>query len=252
MKLFLRLKYDGAPYAGYQVQPGRDTVQGRLNSAALALFGTECDITGCSRTDAGVHALGFCATVTARGTQTLESSVPLENIPSALNRFLPDSISVSDASWKPEDFHPRYDIKRKTYMYRILNTPQRDPFLAGRVWHYPRPVTDAAIVAMRTAAASFTGRHDFTSYMASGSKITDAVRTVYTAGVTRDGDEIHFTVSADGFLYNMVRIMCGTLIEVSEGRISPGGIPALTQARDRQAAGRTAPACGLYLVNVEY
>lgn len=252
MKLLLKISYLGTNYCGYQVQPNAVTVQQKLNEAALALFGTECDIVGCSRTDSGVHANAFCATVAKKGTDTLECAIPPEKIPQALSAHLPEDISVFEAVWVPESFHARYDVAKKEYLYRIYNRRVRSPFEEGRSFHVPCRISEGDLQRMRQAASHYVGKHDFSAFMAQGSRIVDPVRTVFSADVTREGDLILFRVSADGFLYNMVRILVGTLLEVAEGKIAPEEIPEILQSRDRTRAGMTAPACGLYLNQVFY
>lgn len=252
MKLLLKIAYLGTHYHGYQVQPNAPSVQGKLNEAAKAVFGYDCDIVGCSRTDSGVHANEFCATVARRKTEELDTRVPVERIPLALSAHLPEDICVFDASWVSSDFHARYDVKEKEYLYRIYNAPVRNPFEEGRSCHYPKRIDDAALNSMQLAASKLCGTHDFSSYMAQGSKVTSTVRTVKRSEVERDGNMILYRVAADGFLYNMVRILTGTLIEVAEGKISPDEIEEITEARDRSRAGMTMPACGLYLNRVLY
>lgn len=252
MKLLIKIRYLGTNYCGYQVQPTGVSIQQKLNEASLALFGFDCDIVGCSRTDSGVHANGFCATVAKKGTETLETSVETKKIPIALSAHLPEDICVFDAKWVPENFHARYDVKEKEYLYRIWNAPIRNPFENGRAFHVPKRIDDNALARMQDAAARFCGTHDFAAYMAQGSVVADTVRTVTKATVERDGDLILFRVAADGFLYNMVRILTGTLLEVAKGNLSPEDIDRVTAGRDRAAAGATVPACGLYLDSVRY
>jgi tRNA pseudouridine38-40 synthase len=249
LKLFVKISYRGTAYSGYQVQNNAPTVQQKLNEASRAIFGCDCDITGCSRTDSGVHANGFCATVTRKGEGYIETTVPLERIPRALNTFLPEDVSVFFAEYVDDEFHPRYSVKSKEYVYKIYVRPERDAFLSGRVWHLPR-ILDTA--AMKEAAKRFVGYHDFAAFMAQGSKIVDTRRTVYSADIETDGDTVIFRVSADGFLYNMVRIMVGTLTEVGEGRIKPHEIDKIIEGKDRAAAGKTAPPDGLYLNKAVY
>ncbi len=251
-KLLITVRYDGSAYCGYQVQPNGPTVQAVLNAAAEALFGFPCDIVGCSRTDSGVHAECFCATVAKRGEAGLPTSVPTDRIPRALCRHLPDDVAVWSARWVPADFHARYDVIEKEYTYRILNRHERDPFLRGRAWHYPVPIGDTEFDAMRRAASRYVGEHDFSAFMAQGSSVSTTVRTVRYAGIEREGDCLVFRVSADGFLYNMVRIMVGTLIAVAEGKILPEEIDAILASGDRSRAGITAPPDGLYLSRVVY
>lgn len=252
MKILLRLSYIGSGYCGYQVQPNGISVQQRLNEAAKQLFGYDCDVVGCSRTDSGVHANEFCVTVTKKKESFLDTSIPVSRIPQAMSHWLPSDIAVYSAEEVSEDFHPRYDVKYKEYVYKILNRQVRDPFLEGRAWHCPRQIDDAALEQMQRAATCFVGRKDFTSFMAADSTVKDTVREVYSAEVSKEGDVITFRVSADGFLYNMVRIFAGTLVEVAYGKLSPEDIPRIIEARDRRLAGSTAPPEGLYLNRVVY
>ena len=251
-KLFCRLSFVGTAYCGYQVQKVGVTIQQKLNEAALAVFGTPCDIIGCSRTDSGVHANMFCITVANKGQSTLTTSIPLERIPLALNAHLPRDIAIIDAAWVDADFHPRYDVKYKEYQYLIWNRPTRNPFREGLSHAYPHILNDADLDRMNRACGAFMGEHDFAAFMAQGSKVTSTVRCIYDANVKKDGDLIIFTVSANGFLYNMVRIMAGTLLAVAEKKIAPEDIPMILNSRDRMRAGSTLPACGLYLNRVVY
>ncbi len=252
MKILMHLSYLGTHYCGYQIQPNGITVQQRLNEATEALFGFPCDIVGCSRTDSGVHANEFCATVAKKGTNQIQTGIPMERFPLAMAAHLPEDISVFRAEWVEDAFHARYDVQYKEYIYRIWNAPVRSPFWQDRSLHEPRIISDQGITRMQQAAAHFCGTHDFTSYMAADTKITDAVRTIYEAEVTRIGNMIEFRVSANGFLYNMVRILTGTLLAVAEGKLEPSDIPRITQGRDRTLAGITVPAHGLFLNKVVY
>ena len=246
MKLLLTIAYDGTAYHGYQVQSGQVTVQEKLNDAVCRVFGKRYPVTGCSRTDSGVHALDFKATVTLDGDAP---QIPADRVPLAMNIMLPADIAVKSAVPVPDSFHPRYDVKSKEYRYRILNSRIRDPFLAGRAYQFPVPLDT---VLMNRAAGYFVGTHDFSAFTASGSDVADRVRTVYNCSVTSDGDIVTVTVSGNGFLYNMVRIIAGTLIDVSCGKICADSIPEIIASLDRERAGFTAPACGLYLYRVEY
>lgn len=251
-KIFCRLAFVGTAYCGYQVQRVGITVQQKLNEAAQAVFGTPCDIIGCSRTDSGVHANMFCITVSHRGTDTLNTSIPIARIPLALNAHLPRDIAVYDAAWVPSSFHPRYDVVHKEYRYLIWNHPMRNPFREGLTYAYPHILDDEALARMNRACHHFCGEHDFAAFMAQGSKVTSTVRCVYGANVAAEDHLVTFTVSANGFLYNMVRIMAGTLIAVAERKIEPDDIPHILQSADRTRAGSTLPACGLYLNRVCY
>ena len=252
MKILLHISFLGTRYAGYQVQRGHDTIQGTLCEAAERVFGVKCDITGCSRTDSGVHANEFCATVSEHGKSGLETTIPTEKIPLAFVSVLPEDISVVSAEKVGDDFHARYDVEYKEYVYKIYNRPIPSPFYSDRAFHYPREIDEKGLSRMSAGAKNFVGTYDFSSYMASGSDIKDRVRTVLDADVTREGDFIIFKVSANGFLYNMVRIFTGTLLGVAEGKIEPEDIIKITEARDRRLSGVTAPAKGLYLNRVVY
>lgn len=242
-RLLLTLRFDGSRYHGWQVQPNGVTVQQALQDAVEAVTGVRAGVTGCSRTDAGVHAEMFCCTFDT------DCAVPAARVPAALNASLPRDIAVYDCREVAADFHPRYAAMGKRYVYRIWNAPQRNPFLEGRALHWRDRLDEPALTRQ---AADFLGRHDFTAFCAAGSAVEDRVRTVRAARVDRQGEQVVFTVEADGFLYNMVRIMAGTLLDIAAGRLPPGCIPALLAGRDRTAAGRTAPAHGLYLQRVWY
>ncbi len=252
MKLFLKLKYLGTDFSGYQIQKEKRTVQGELNRAARELFSFDCDITGCSRTDSGVHADMFCVTVAKKGENSIETEIEISKLPLAFNAHLPKDISVYGAEWAEADFHPRYDVKYKEYVYRICNSQIRDPFEEGRSLLLPRRIDDKALGKMNEAAKHFIGKHDFKAFMAQGSNVESTVREVYYADVTREENIISFRVAADGFLYNMVRIMTGTLISVAQGQISPDDIDGIIDSGCRERAGMTAPAHGLYLKRVVY
>jgi len=252
MKLLLYISFLGTNYCGYQIQPNGITIQQKLNEAAKQLFGYDCDIVGCSRTDSGVHANCFCATVAKKGTNHIETTIPTERIPFAIANCLPNDISVFKAVEVEDDFHPRYDVKYKEYVYRIWNRPEKNPFLYDRTWYYPRVISDEDLKRMNTGASKLVGTHDFSAYMCADTKVRDTVRTIYEAKVERKEDTVEFTVSADGFLYNMVRILTGTLIAVAENKISPDDIDNITLSKDRSLAGITVPPCGLFLNKVVY
>lgn len=253
MKIFLTLSYLGTGFCGYQIQPKGRTVQGELNRAAKELFGIDCDVTGCSRTDSGVHANEFCATITAKNESDLNTHISIVKIPAALNAHLPEDISITSAKWIDSEFHPRYDVKYKEYVYRICATPTRIPFEVGRSWHIAYDIfNEESIEKMNSAAQGFVGKHDFSAFMASGSTVESTTRNVKYATVTRNANIIEFKVAADGFLYNMVRIMTGTLVDVARGKIAPEEIGSIIESCDRSRAGMTAPPDGLYLNKVTY
>ena len=249
VKYILKIKYIGTAYCGFQCQKNGVAVQNVLTDAAVRVFKCPCMVTGCSRTDSGVHALGFCATVEPKEYAV----IPAGKLHRAFSAFLPDDIAVVAAAVVDDSFHPRYSSKGKNYVYRIWDGPNEDPFKKKRTMRLTPAVTDAELLKMKAGAEHFLGRHDFSAFMAKGSKITDPVRCVTEAEVYRDGDGcIVFSVSADGFLYNMVRIMVGTLVDVARGRISPEDVAAVIESGDRARAGITAPPEGLYLNEVFY
>ena len=252
MKLFIKVRYLGTNYCGYQVQPNAPSIQQKLNEAARTLFGYDCDIVGCSRTDSGVHANEFCATVAQKGCDDLITSLPPERVPLAFSAHLPPDISVFDAKWVPSDFHARYDVLEKEYLYRIYNAPVRDPFWEGRAYHLPRVLDDAALARMRQAAAHLVGKQDFAAYMAQGSTVATTVRTVKSASVERDGDLLVLRISADGFLYNMVRTMVGELMDIALNKRTKDSLLTAYETGDRSLLGKTMPAKGLTLLQVEY
>ena len=252
MKILLHISFVGTNYCGYQVQPNGVSVQQKLNEAAKALFGYDCDIVGCSRTDSGVHANEFCATIAKRGENALQTDVPLSRIPQALSAHLPWDICVFEAKWVEDSFHPRYDVKEKEYLYRIINTPIYDPFDFGRAWFVPRKITDDGLERMNEAAKNIIGKRDFSAFMSEGSDTEDTVRNVTSLTVERRGDLVEIKICADGFLYNMVRIIDGTLLEVAFGRFSPDYVAEVVASENRQKAGPTAPPDGLYLNRVIY
>lgn len=252
MKLLLKIMYNGRDFQGYQFQPHVRTVQGTLTTAVSGCFGFPCKVTGCSRTDAGVHALGFCGTAEPAEYRENWLRIPVGKVHRALSRFLPEDISVAGEAEVSDDFHPRYSVVSKEYVYRMYDCVGVDPFLNGRAWHLKRRVTDDGLMRMNEAARALIGRHDFTSFMASGSKIEDAHRTIQSLTVERCGNMLELRVRADGFLYNMVRIITGTFVDCAYGTIEPGHMPEILAKRDRCAAGKTAPADGLYLSDVTY
>lgn len=239
----LTLCFDGTNYHGWQVQPNAVTVQSRLQEAAEQILGERVPITGCSRTDAHVHADMFCCNLRTH------KEMPPEKLQTALNAVLPRDIAVLSVREVPPDFHARYDCTGKSYRYLILNRAVRDPFLENRALHYPWALDAEALHAQ---AQSFLGTHDFSAFCASKSDVEDKVREIRECTVTRNGDLVEIRVTGDGFLYNMVRIMVGTLLDVQCGKIAVGSIPQILSSRDRTRAGATAPAHGLYLHKVYY
>ena len=249
MKILLKLKYLGTAFCGWQYQPGVRTVQSTLTDAAEALFGERCNITGCSRTDSGVHANDFAATVELSDTA---NRIPPERIPAAFAPYLPSDLSVVSATEVSDDFHPRYDVSYKEYIYKIYASAVMDPFLWGRVWHYTGRLQEDAVERMNACASALVGRQDFASFMAAGSKIEDTVRTVQYCTVEREDSLLIIRIAADGFLYNMVRIIAGTLMSAACGKLDEDGMREIIAAKNRSAAGLTAPPDGLYLNKVRY
>ncbi len=239
----LKIAYKGTNYCGWQVQPDKPTVQATVQSAVEAAFGTKVELTGCSRTDSGVHARGFVALVC--GELPL---IPAEAFILAVNTKLPPDIALTDARYAPEGFHPRYDAKGKEYVYIVHNSKIRDPFSEETAWQFPREID---LEKANALCKEFVGKKDFCAFMAAGSKITDTIREVKYFYAEREGDRVIFTVAADGFLYNMVRIMVGTVVSAASGtKILP--ISEIIESRERANAGITAPAKGLFLNKVFY
>jgi tRNA pseudouridine38-40 synthase len=269
--LKLILSYDGSEFAGWQVQPDAVTVQGTLASAIGRITGENVLPQGSGRTDAGVHALAQVATFVT------ESSVPASNFVKALNDILPATVRVLEVEEAAPDFHARKSARGKTYHYRIYRPAICPPFLARYVWHYPYPLDEQAMVQ---AAGLFEGEHDFTSFAAvdpersaakpeSSAGVPPAfadsenarrrerapvsnIRRIFSSSWERHRDEFVYTVKGSGFLHHMVRNLVGTFILVGKGTLLAEDVTRILEARNRSAAGATAPASGLYLVNVEY
>jgi len=245
----LVLAYDGFDFSGWQVQPDRPTVQGTLATCIGRLTGENVLPQGSGRTDAGVHALAQVATFAT------ESSIPTENLTIALNDLLPKSIRILEASDEANEFHARKSARAKTYRYRMYRGAICPPFLARYVWHYPYPLEEER---MKHAATMILGEHDFTSFAAVDPERgreedeVSAVRTILASEWRRCGDEFVYSVRGNGFLHHMVRNLVGTFLLVGKGTLKSENIAEILEARDRSAAGATAPACGLYLVSVEY
>lgn len=236
------LRYDGSSYHGWQVQPNALTVQQVVGEAFFQLLGHPVDLTGCSRTDTGVHAREFVFHT------DLSLSFPPQRLPVALQAFLPPSVRLISAQQVEDSFHARYSVRQKTYRYYISLSPVSDPFLYRRALHWPKRLNVADFCL---GAGAFVGRRDFSSCMAAGSKITDPVRTVSACRAWQEGELLCLEITADGFLYNMVRIIVGTLLQYA-GDGDKMDLGAVLEAKDRSRAGFTAPPDGLYLWKVEY
>lgn len=242
MRVLLEITFDGGAFHGWQVQKNAVSVQQTLCEAFSGFFGGVISVTGCSRTDAGVHARRFFCHA------DLPLTFPPDRLPAAINPCLPRSLAVVGAREVPGDFHARYSAISKTYRYYILNSSYRRPLLDGRAFFFPKPLD---LRRFSASARLFEGRHDFVAFMASGSDVGDTVRTVYSCRCFADGSLIVTEITADGFLYNMVRIIVGTLIRDASGASSTP-VEDIIASRDRRLAGFTAPPCGLYLWDVCY
>lgn len=243
MKVLLTVAYDGSGYYGWQRQNNFITVQKKLEEALSELLRKEVTVRGASRTDTGVHAMAQGAVFNE------ETTIPVDKIPYAVNSFLPDDIVVTGAREVSEDFHPQYSVIDKTYEYKILNSEFKNPKLI-RYTDFVREKLD--ISKMQRACKYFIGEHNFKAFCASGSTAKTTVRTIYSLNVEKDGDIICIRVKGSGFLYNMVRIIAGTLVYVGSGKIKPEEIPEIIKSKDRAKAGKTLAPNGLTLMEVHY
>lgn len=243
MNYLITLKYDGSRYHGWQRQDNAITVQQCVEEALKGLFRQDVTVTGCSRTDTGVHANCF------KCNFRTDKLIPHENIISGMNFFLPEDIAVYKSEEVPEDFNARFDCRSKEYIYKIYNDSIRDPFYINKALFYKYPLDEKMLDA---EAKDYIGTYDFSAFRAAGATTKTTVRTVLNSGVERQGDVVIFRVEADGFLYNMVRIMVGTLLYISEGKIEKGSIPHIIESKNRLLAGKTAAPEGLYLNKVYY
>lgn len=239
----LKLSYDGSDFHGWQTQANSTSVQSTLITAASSLFNEDVKIVGCGRTDSGVHAKKYFASV--RTT----SGIPAEKIPYALNSLLPSSISVMNASDVSDDFHPVHSCVKKEYSYFLYTDKVRNPFFEKRMLHYRFPFDFDNVCK---AASHFIGTHDFSAVRSLGTPVKSTVRTVFSCDVLKNDNIITIKISANGFLYNMARAITGTLLDVASGKISPEDIPNILKSGDRNRAGATAPAYALYMTDVVY
>lgn len=243
-RIKLVVAYDGTNYCGWQVQPNGETIEGVLNRELSSLLGEEIKVTGASRTDSGVHSLGNVAVFDT------DTRIPPEKISYALNIRLPEDIVVQDSCEVAPDFHPRHCNSRKTYEYRILNRRFAMPTRRLDTYFYHRPLD---VERMQQAARYLEGTHDFKSFCSVNTVVEDTVRTIYTLQVIKDADDIiTIRVQGSGFLYNMVRILAGTLIQVGIGAMEPEQMTEILEAKDRSASGPTAPAQGLTMMGIEF
>lgn len=243
MHVLITLAFVGTRYHGFQVQANAVSVCEVLQNALEKIYGTRPPVKGCSRTDAGVHAMGYCVSF----TQTKPIS-PFK-LPLAINHYLPEDIRVLSAKEVSEGFHARYDSVSKEYQYRIHNSAIGDVFQNNLAWRCQTPLDE---IEMQKAADLLCGTHDYSSFMSAHSGMEDTVRTVHFFKVKREGKDILCHICANGYLYNMVRIMVGTLVEVGAGRMQASEMPALLAKKDRVYAGDTVAAQGLFLYKVNY
>ena len=239
----ITIEYDGKDFSGWQKQPNKLNIQGEIERAIEEITGEKVDLIASGRTDAGVHALAQVANF------KIEKDIPIEKIPYALNSKLKKSIRVKSAEEVDEKFHSRYTCKRKTYRYVINNSVQGTAIYRNLQYHFPEKLDEEK---MNKGIKYLIGEHDFKSFKASGTSSKSSVRTIYDAKVTREGDIVTIEHTGNGFIYNMVRIISGTLIDVGIGKTKPEEVKEILEAKDRLKAGKTLPPTGLYLLNVKY
>ena len=239
----LTIEYDGKKFNGWQKQPDKLNIQGEIENAIKEITGEEVELIGSGRTDAGVHAFGQVANFKTN------SGLPIEKFAIAINSKLKKSIVIKEAEDVDEKFHSRYNAKQKTYRYVINNSGLSSAIYRNLETHIPQKLD---IEEMKKAAKHFEGEHDFKAFKASGTSSKSSVRTIYKAEVIEEGNRIKIELTGNGFLYNMVRIISGTLVDVGLGKIKTEDIPNIIESEDRAKAGKTLPAHGLYLVEVKY
>ncbi|MCI8805014.1 MAG: tRNA pseudouridine(38-40) synthase TruA [Clostridiales bacterium] len=243
MNILLTVSYDGTNYFGWQRQKNNISVQQRLEEALSELMRKNIEVRGASRTDTGVHALGQAALLKT------ETSIPIGKLSYAVNSFLPDDIAVTGARLVSDEFHPQYSVIKKTYRYKILNAEFRNPMLRNYSEFVRQPLD---IEKMREACGYFIGTYDFAAFRASGSAAKTTVRTIFDLSVERNKDIVDIMVTGNGFLYNMVRIIAGTLIYVGTDKFKPSFVKEIIASKDRIMAGKTAGASGLTLMKIYY
>ena len=240
----LIIEYDGKSFNGWQKQPNKLNIQGEIERAIGELTGEEINLIASGRTDAGVHSFGQTANF-----KTENETISIEKFPIAINSKLKKSIVIRSAEEVDERFHSRYSVKSKTYRYIINNSEMGTAIYRDLEYHFPIKLD---VDKMKKASKYFEGEHDFKGFKASGTSSKSSVRTIYEANVEKQGDKIIIELTGNGFLYNMVRIISGTLLDVGLDKIKPDEIPEIIESKDRKRAGRTLPAHGLYLVEVNY
>lgn len=239
----LTIEYDGKDFNGWQKQPDKLNIQGEIEKAIFLVTGEEVELFGSGRTDAGVHAIGQVANFKTN------SQIPINKFAYAINSKLKKSIIIKKAEQVSENFHSRYNCKEKTYQYIINNSEQGTAIYRNQEYHVSYRLD---IQAMKKAASYFEGEHDFKAFKASGTSNKSSIRKIYKAKVKKEKERIIIELTGNGFLYNMVRIISGTLVDVGLGKINPGDIPEIIESKDRQKAGKTLPPYGLYLMSVKY
>lgn len=239
----LTIEYDGKSFNGWQKQPTKLNIQGEIEQAIKRVLQEEVSLNASGRTDAGVHALGQVANFKTN------SNMPIEKIPYAINSVLKKSIVIKDAQEVDDRFHSRYSCKGKKYRYVINNSKYGSSIYRGLEYHISQTLN---IDLMIKATKHFEGKHDFKGFRASGTSNKDSVRTIYKAEVIKQDDRVFIELTGNGFLYNMVRIIAGTLLDVGLGKIQPEALPEIIESKDRTKAGKTLPAQGLFLVEVYY
>ena len=240
--LMIKIQYNGSNYCGWQKQPDSLGIQGTIEKAIYEITNEEVKITGSGRTDAGVHALGQVANF------KIKSDIPAHRIPNALNAKLPKDISIVSCNEVDEEFHSRYSAKGKRYRYLIYNNPYRNPIYKDISYHVRYELD---FYKMCEEAKYLLGTHDFKGFMSSGSSVVDTVRTIYDIDITKNEDLITIEVEGNGFLYNMVRIIVGTLVDIGRGKIKDN-LSEIINSKSRSKTGHTAPAHGLFLKKVDY
>ena len=243
MNILIKITYDGTNFHGFQIQPDERTVEGELNKGLAKTLKEEVKVFYAGRTDRGVHALGQYANFYS------ETTIDIGNLPKVINFNLPEDVSVVGAKFVADDFHARYDAKLKKYRYVVHRSRYRNALLLNRAYEYPYEVdTDR----MRKALSYLIGEHDFNSFMGKGAVVKDSIRTIEKIDVIEDGDFLYLDFVAKAFLKNMIRIVTGTALEIGRGQREIEYMKDALEKKKRKAAGPTAPACGLYLVDVKY
>ncbi len=242
-RILITIKYDGSRYYGWQKQPDKPTIQGEIEKALEIVLGHSCEVFGSGRTDAGVHALAQTAHF------DLDMNIPVSKIPDVLNNLLPSDISVSDAKEVEKDFHARFSIKRKCYEYRVYTGKKKDPFIANYTAWVKEPLD---LASMKEVAEILVGKHDFEGFCSTATATKDYVREIYSIDISKSKDYLTFTFEGSGFLYNMVRILVGTIVDIGRDRLDFDSVKRALQTGDRTLSGMTMPPNGLYLKWTQY